>query len=190
MPIHTIALIGAGIPGRAIAQISLRAGYRTVLEDFSNSTLEAAMDHVRDSFGQSLDQAVFDQLRNLSICTGVENAIRDAHLIIETAADEMETKLELFTIFDKFARPNAIFATTSAAHPIAEIADMTSCPDRCVTLRFSPAEDPRRLAIIPGPQTSSETIQACIEFAQQLKIQLDPPPSGSDTQQGTNNREA
>jgi 3-hydroxybutyryl-CoA dehydrogenase len=160
MPILTIAVIGAGIQGRVIAQNALRAGYRVVLEDFSIRTLEQAEASIRGTPSK------------LSTCIGVEEAIREADLIIETAADEMETKVELFTLFDRFARPNAIFATTSAIHPIADVAEVTSCPGRCVTLRFTPAENPSAVTVVAGPQTSPQTIGSCVEFAVRLGIEV------------------
>jgi 3-hydroxybutyryl-CoA dehydrogenase len=199
MSIETVAIIGAGAQGRAIAQITLQAGYRVVLEDFSIRTLEEAKasiskvlakqegftvqpsPHTSDATKQtSTETLTYDVLSSLSTCVGVGDAIRDAHLIIETAADELETKLELFTIFDKFARPDAIFATTSEAHAIAEIADITACPERCVMLRFTPADNPTRVALISGRQTSPNTLARCSEFAQRLKLQVTlAPPSCS-----------
>ena len=120
----------------------------------------------------------------------MEDAIRDAHLIIETAADELETKLELFTIFDKFAKPNAIFRHDQCGAPNRRDCRRDFVHRSLHDLAIRAAENPRHLTIIPGPQTSRETIRACTEFAQQLKIQLDPPPSNSDAPQGTNNRKA
>src|SRR5438477_3402032 len=208
MAIRTIAMIGTGTQGRAIALLVLRVGYRVILEDFSISTLKEGEASIRDALSKQFANVAIsneqsdhtldwtnadssrDAISNLSIRTGVQDAIRDAHLIIETAADELETKLELFTIFDKFARPNAIFATTSVAHPVAEFADVTSCPERCITLQFLPAENPRHLAIIPGPQTSPETIRACTEFAKQLKIEANLSRSTADAPLGTNKRKA
>jgi len=176
MPIQTIAIIGAGVPGRAIAQIALCVGCRVVLEDFSIRTLEEAEAAIRETLGENSDKSAQpDQPQNLTVCVGIEDAIRDANLIIETATDELETKLELFTIFDKFARPDAIFATTSTAHSIAEIADVTACTDRCVTLRFTPADNPNRLTAIPGPQTSPDTLTRCSEFAQRLRMEVTQP---------------
>ena len=58
----------------------------------------------------------------LSLAHTVEDAIRDADLIIETLPDEMEMQIELFTILDKFAKPNAIFASTGLLS-IAELAE-------------------------------------------------------------------
>jgi 3-hydroxybutyryl-CoA dehydrogenase len=200
MSIETIAIIGAGAQGRAIAQITLQAGYRVVLEDFSIRTLEEAEASISivlakqeglsvqlrpqtsDATKQTSTEALADDmLSSLSTCVGIEDAIRNAHLIIETAADELETKLELFTIFDKFARPDAIFVTTSDAHAIAEIADITVCPERCVTLRFTPSDNPTRVALIPGRQTSAHALARCSEFAQRLKLEATlAPPSCSE----------
>ena len=175
MEIKTIAVIGAGTAGRAIAHRALRAGYRTVLEDFSAGTLEQAVDSIRQTFdqlpGESPDRhtsSAGSPLANLTTCTNVEDAIRDADLIIETAADEMETKLELFTIFDKFAKPNAIFATTSRVHSIDEIAEITSCPERCVSLRFDPPGAPTHLSVTAGKDTLMSTIDICVAVGERV----------------------
>ena len=163
MTLQTIAVIGAGAQGRAIVALALRAGLRVVLEDFSVRTLEEAADEI----GRIVS-------RGPTLCTTVEDAIRDADLIIETAADELETKLELFTIFDKFAKPGAIFATTSAQHAVADLAEITACPERCVGLVFKPREKPAGVKVIAGPQTSPTTIDFCLGFARRLALQIEP----------------
>jgi 3-hydroxybutyryl-CoA dehydrogenase len=162
MSIHTIAIIGAGPHGRAIALSALRAGYRIVLEDFSVPTLEQA----EVSIGKVLDTR---QRANLSLESDIEVAIRDADMIIETAADEMETKIELFTIFDKFAKPNAIFATTTSLHSLAEIAEVTSCPGHCVALRLGLPDQPGSLTVVAGRQTDQQTIAICGELVKRLR---------------------
>ena len=176
-------MIGAGTQGRAIALFVLRAGYQVVLEDFSISTLEEAEASIRDALSKQAAVAAIshrqqnhtpartnadssrDTISNLSVCIGVEDAIRSADLIIETAADEMETKIELFTIFDKFAKPNAIFATTSRIHPIAEMAAVTSCPERCIAFRFDTTNPSYRLIVAAGPNSCPGTIRQCLDFA-------------------------
>ena len=105
---------------------------------------------------------------NLSTSLQIEDAIREADLIIETAADEMETKLELFTIFDKFAKPNAIFATTSRIHSVTEIAEITSCPGRCITIWPDPPSAPTTLTVAPGKRTSQETVSICVQVCARL----------------------
>ena len=183
MAIRTVAMIGAGRQGRAIALLALRAGYRVVLEDFSISTLEEAEAFIRDLISRQSaiaassrmrpDQAAIrtnadsseEAISNLSVCIGAEHATRDADLIVETAADEMETKLELFTLFDKFAKPNAIFATTSRIHSIVELAAITSCPERCIAFRFDTINSSNRLTVAAGANSSLDTIRQCLDFA-------------------------
>src|SRR3981081_4026611 len=99
--IQTVAVIGAGEQGREIACAALRAGYQTILEDVSASRLQKAVDWIAGVSG--------DAPSNLVLARTVEEAVRNADLIIEAVAEELEMKIEMFTIFDKFAKPNAIF---------------------------------------------------------------------------------
>src|SRR5204863_7189169 len=108
MAIRTIAMIGTGTQGRAIALLVLRVGYRVILEDFSISTLKEGEASIRDALSKQFANVAIsneqsdhtldwtnadssrDAISNLSIRTSVQDAIRDAHLIIETAAAELE----------------------------------------------------------------------------------------------------
>ncbi len=161
--------------------MALRAGYKVVLEDFSVATVQNAATSIQqrlvaDSPGDHEGKASRrDVPSNLSTSNRVEDAIRDADLIIETSTDEMETKLELFTVFDKFAKPNAILATTSKLHPISEIAEITACPDRCVALHFDRTSAPLRTDVIPGATTSLETMATCRAVLQALAQAQSPP---------------
>ncbi|MGB2638046.1 MAG: 3-hydroxyacyl-CoA dehydrogenase NAD-binding domain-containing protein, partial [Candidatus Acidiferrum sp.] len=78
-------------------------------------------------------------------------------------------KIELFTIIDKFAKPAAIFASTTKTFSITDIAAVTFCPERCIGMRFF-AEEPstKRLELVRGRETSEETIKACEEVGVRL----------------------
>ncbi len=103
-------------------------------------------------------------LANLVTANSAEDASRDADLIIETVSDEMEMKIELFTIFDKFAKPGAIFASTTTSLSITDLAAVTFCPERCIGMRFfTQAHAAARLELVKGRETSKETIAACRE---------------------------
>jgi 3-hydroxybutyryl-CoA dehydrogenase len=159
--IHTIAVIGAGQDGREIACAALRAGYRTILEDVSDLRLEQAVEWIA-SVGA-------DASSRLVLSRTVEGAIREADLIIEAVAEEMEIKIEMFTIFDKFAKPNAIFASTSRLVSIADLAAMTFCPERCIGMRFvSFAGHVDALELVRIPQTSEDTVATCREVFRRM----------------------
>ena len=155
--IKTIAVIGAGDHGRGIAQAALRGGYRTILEDVSDMRLHRAATWIAN--GSSAEAA-----GRLVLAQTVEAAVRDADLIIETVADEVELKIEMFTIFDKFAKPGAIFASNSRLVPIAELAAVTFCPERCVGVRFiSGAREIDTLELVRTAQSSDATMVICRE---------------------------
>jgi 3-hydroxyacyl-CoA dehydrogenase len=155
--IQTIAVIGAGDDGREFARAALRAGYRTILEDVSDSRLEQATAWIANADGGASSRLVVSRT--------LEAVVREADLIIEAVADDMEMKIEMFTIFDKFAKPDAIFASSSRSVPIAELAAVTFCPERCIGIRFvSVTGHADELELVRTPQTSDETIARCREI--------------------------
>ena len=160
--IKTIAIIGAGEIGREIALAALLAGYRTILEDVSESRLRRAAVWIAER--AALDA---DALSRLILATEVERAVREADLLIEAVAEEVEMKIEMFTIFDKFAKPSAIFASTSLSISIAELAEITFCPERCIGLRFA-AANARDFELVLAPATSETTVAACREVGQRM----------------------
>ena len=175
METKTIAIVGAADLGRRIAHAAVLAGYHTILEDISLSALEQGIAWI----AQSLDDEVScgkigarvrdAALANLSAANSAEDASREADLIIEAVSDEMEMKIELFTIFDKFAKPGAIFATTTASLSVTEMADVTFCPERCIGMRFvTDARKREHLELVKGRETSEETIAACREVGRRM----------------------
>ena len=159
--IETIAVIGAGEQGREIACGAVLAGYRTLLEDVSEHRLQQAADWIANVSGEARSRLV--------LASKIEEAVREADLLVEAVADEMEMKIEMFTIFDKFAKPNAILASTSRSVSIAELAEVTFCRERCIGLRFvSTPEKGNALELICTADTSDATIAACREFGRRL----------------------
>jgi 3-hydroxybutyryl-CoA dehydrogenase len=179
MEIKTIAIVGASSLGRRVAYAAMLAGYRTVLEDVSLSALEQGIASIVQSLGDNCARGKIPAavakaaFANLSAAISAEGASREADLIIEAVADEMEMKIELFTIFDKFAKPGAIFASTTTSFSITEMAAVTFSPDRCVGMRFfADHRAANRLELVKGRETSEETIAACREIGRRMGIDV------------------
>ena len=175
MEVKTIAVIGAGAAGRGIAYAAALGGYRTILEDVSRSTLDQGVAWIQQTLesgvsrGQLEAEARDVALKNLTTASTVEDALREADLIIETLHEEMEMKIELFTIFDKFAKPNAIFASNTASLSITEIASVTFCAERCIGMRFGdPGAKNGALELVKGLKTSEQTIAICSEIGRRM----------------------
>jgi len=194
MLIESTAIIGATELGCKFAALSLRAGCRTILEDISISALERAavvleglcnaksggagpVGLTRSAIVPLMPEVTTTQegaVKRLTLTHSIEGAIRDADLIIEAVADELEMKLELFTIFDKFAKPGSTFATTTTSLSIADLADMTFRPELCIGLRISPGRgDSGGLQVVRTTVTSDETVAACRELAQRMHLSFE-----------------
>jgi 3-hydroxybutyryl-CoA dehydrogenase len=175
MEVKTIVVVGAGDPGRRIAYASSLAGFWTILEDISPSALEQGIAWIRRALGEEISRGKISAsdrdtaLANLNTANSAEDASREADLIIETVSDEMEMKIELFTIFDKFAKPGAIFASTTTSLLITDLAAVTFCPERCIGMRFfADAPTAGRLELIKGRETSEVTVAACREVGRRM----------------------
>jgi 3-hydroxybutyryl-CoA dehydrogenase len=164
---------------KTIANASSLDGFRTILEDISPSALEQGIARIAqtlsdDVAGGKITSAVRDAaLANLNTLNSAEDVSREADLIIETVSDEMEMKIELFTIFDKFAKPGAILASTTASLSITDLAAVTFCPERCIGMRFfEDAQRVTRLELVKGRETSEETVTACREAGRRMGLDV------------------
>jgi 3-hydroxybutyryl-CoA dehydrogenase len=158
--------------GRGIAYAAAFGGYNTILEDISRPVLEQAVHWIRQSFDEGVargkvEPSVRDKALSLiTTASNVEEAIREADLIIEAVPEELEMKLELFTIFDKFAKTGAIFASNTSSHSITDFTDVTVSRDRCVGMHFfNPVPKMKLIELVRTPHTSDETVAACREVA-------------------------
>ena len=168
--INTITVIGAGTMGRGIAYAAAFAGYTTVLEDISSQMLEESMRWITKSFDEGVARGKVDaKIRDralplITTANSVQGAIRDADLIIEAVPEEMEMKMELFTIFDKFAKPGAIFASNTSSMSISDMSDLTVSRERCIGMHFfNPVPKMKLIELVKTPLTSQDTVDICTE---------------------------
>ena len=173
--VRTIAVIGAGPVGRRIAQLAARGGYRTILEDLlpnalrrAESEIRSQLDRAAESGGVSADaaKAAFSRLE---FAGSVEDAARQADLVIEAVPEELESKIEIFTLLDKICRPGTILASHLSSLSITEISRVTYRARNCVGLRFAePVEREKRLEIIRGLETDEATLATAAEVGRRM----------------------
>ncbi len=170
MDVKTIAVIGAGTMGRGIAYAAAFGGYRTILEDVMPEGLEKGVAWIRQAFDEGVSRGKVDAkvrdtaLAKLETVRSVEDACREADFLIEAVPEEMELKLEIFTLFDKFAKPRAILASNTSSLSITEMAAVTFRPELCVGMHFfNPVPKMKLLEVVRALETSDETIAVCRE---------------------------
>ena len=175
MEVKTIGVIGAGAMGRGIAYAAAYGGYRTILEDVSPEMLEQGIAYIRQNLAEGLARGkVTEEQRNIALANlttsrSVEDLCREADLLIEAVPEEMEVKLEIFTIFDKFALPAAILASNTSSLSITELAAITFRAENCIGMHFfNPVPKMKLLEIVRALETSEATVQACAEVGRRM----------------------
>ncbi len=173
--VHSVAVIGAGVMGRGIAYAAALGGYRTILEDLFPKSLRQAETELRAHLDQAVRLGKVDAaaaeaaFSRLEYAGSVDEAARQADLVIEAVPDEMESKLEIFIMLDKFCRPATILASNTSSLSVSEIASATYRASKCVGMRFSnPVHQMKRLEIVRALETDDDTLAAVIEVGKRM----------------------
>ncbi len=173
--VRTVAVIGAGIMGRGIAHAAALGGYRTILEDLLPNALRKAETEIRAHLDQAVElgkvksadaDAAFSRLEYAG---SVDEAARQADLVIEAVPQEMESKMEIFIMLDKFCRPGTILASNASSLSITEIASVTYRAQKCVGMRFfNPVYEMKLVEIVRALETDDDTLAAVVEVAKRM----------------------
>lgn len=173
--IRTIAVIGAGAIGRGIAFAAALGGYRTILEDILPSSLRTAAAELREHLARAADLGTVSKpealaaFKRLEYASTVEHAAREADLVIEAVPDELESKIEIFTLLDKICRPQTMLVSNTTALSVSEIASVTYRASKIAGMRFAnPVFSSRNLEIVRARLTDDETIASCIEVGRRM----------------------
>ncbi len=173
--IHTVAVIGAGPVGRGIARAAALGGYRTILEDILPASLRKAETEIRGTLDEAaragkLSAAEAEAaFRRLEYASGVEEAAREADLVIEAVPDEWESKSEIFILLDKISKPETILASNTTSLSVTEVASVTYRAGKILGMRFSrPIDQMKQLEIVRAQETDDETVVACSEVARRM----------------------
>ncbi|MET9482071.1 3-hydroxyacyl-CoA dehydrogenase family protein [Streptomyces sp. NPDC006638] len=169
-----LAVIGAGLMGSGIAQVSAQAGWDVVLRDVTDAALARGIDGIRASYGKfvakgKLEEADADAALGRITTTTDLDAVADADLVVEAVFERLDVKHEIFRALDKLVRDDAVLASNTSAIPITKIAAVTDRPERVVgTHFFSPVPMMRLCELVRGYKTSDEALATAREFAESV----------------------
>jgi 3-hydroxybutyryl-CoA dehydrogenase len=173
--VETIAVIGAGTMGRGIAHVAALGGYRTVLEDLLPNALRKAESEIRANLDKAVElkkvtaadaDAAFSRLEYAG---GVEEAAREADLVIEAVPEEMESKIEIFTLLDKICRPGTILASNTSSLSVTEIASVTYRARKCIGMHFfNPVHKMKLLEVVRALETDDDTLATVAEVGKRM----------------------
>lgn len=173
MKIERVAIIGAGLMGSGIAQVSALAGKQVRI--FDNADLVRGQSLLDESLARFVKKGTLTQDAVEEITTRIEftsdfaHAVTDCDIAIEAVFEHLEVKQDIFQKLDQFAPAHAILASNTSALPISQIASVVKDPSRVVgTHFFSPVPMMKLCELVRGQATSDLTLQRAREFAESI----------------------
>jgi 3-hydroxybutyryl-CoA dehydrogenase len=177
--VRAVAVIGAGIMGRGIAHAAALGGYRTILEDLLPNALRKAETEIRANLDRAVELGKVDAadadaaFSRIEYAGSVDEAAREADLVIEAVPEEMESKIEIFTMLDKICRPTTILASNTSSLSVTEIASVTYRARKCVGMHFfNPVHKMKLLEIVRALETDADTLAAVVEVGKRMRKEV------------------
>ena len=167
-----VAVVGAGLMGSGIAQVSAAAGYEVILRDVSSDALDRGVGAIRTSYeklaskGRMSEQEVAAALARITTTTDL-GAVSTADIVVEAVFERLDVKAEVFRELDRLCKQDAVLASNTSAIPITSIASVTSRPESVVgTHFFSPVPLMRLCELVRGFKTSDSALEQARAFAE------------------------
>lgn len=173
--INRIAVLGSGIMGHGIAQVSAMSGYSVVLRDIEQSFLDKAMEKIKWSLNklvekEKLTQADADRIfARITPVIDLKQALSGADLLIEAVPEDMNVKKKVYAEVDSVADSKMLYASNTSTLPITEMAALTNRPDRFIGLHFfNPPQLMPLVEVIPGGRTNDSMVAMAMEFVKKV----------------------
>jgi len=178
MLVKNITVLGSGVMGHGIAQVSATAGYNVVLRDIKQEFLDKAMEKIKWSLDKLVSKekiskedgdAIFSRITPI---VDLSDAVKNAEMIIEVVPEIMDLKKKVYAELDKVAAPEVIFASNTSTLPITEIANTTSRPDKFIGIHFfNPPQLMKLVEVIPGEKTSQQVTDLTLDYVKSVNKQ-------------------
>ena len=173
--INKITVLGSGIMGHGIAQVSAMNGYNVVLRDIEERFLESAMNKIRWSLDKLVEKNKINKQESDKIhgrikpIVELKEALDDTDLLIEAVPEDLKLKKKVYSEVDQFAQEKTIYSSNTSTLPISEISQLTSRPDRFIGLHFfNPPQLMKLVEVIPGASTAQSIVELGINFVKSL----------------------
>lgn len=185
MQISSIGVVGAGTMGASIALALVSNGYSVLIKETSEDLLRVGLDNIEKMQNKLIEKGAkpeeIEMQAKLLDATTDWSGFADVDLVIEAVPEKIEIKKSVFEDLDEYCNVNAILATNTSSLSITQIAAFTRRPDKVVGLHFfNPAHLMKLVEVIPGLDTSADTVETALQFGRslgKLAVRVDECPS-------------
>ena len=173
--IKRVGVVGGGLMGHGIAQVSAQAGYDVVLREVDQATLDKALGRIQKQLSRAVEkgrstQEDADALLGRINATTDYGELADCDLVVEAITESLALKLEMWREVDGIVKPEGIFATNTSSLSVIDQAAVTSRAQQFLGLHFfNPAQVMKLVEVVRGVTTTDETFRAGLDWATSLK---------------------
>lgn len=174
MAIQRVGVVGCGLMGAGIAQVSAQSGFATVVREVSTELLERGIKSIEKNLVRLVEKGVTTEAAKSEIrgrlkgTTSLED-LKDCDVVIEAIIEQLPAKRELFTALDAICPASTIFASNTSSLTITEIAAATKRPQRFVGLHFfNPVPVMKLVEVVKTIATDSAVYEEMVAFGAKL----------------------
>ncbi|SHI01694.1 3-hydroxyacyl-CoA dehydrogenase family protein [Desulfosporosinus lacus] len=173
--IKNIAVVGSGIMGTGIVYAGLVGGYNVTLYGRRQEALEQGKAYVQKNLqtgvkiGKVTQETMDSCLARMKVSNDLETAVKDADLVIETIAENIDMKGEILKQLNIMCPEGTIIATNTSSLSVTAIGSFAKNAELVIGMHFfNPVPKMKLVEIVKGLKTSDETVQAIITVAEQM----------------------
>jgi 3-hydroxybutyryl-CoA dehydrogenase len=174
MDVNKVGVLGAGLMGHGIAQVSAQAGYDVVLREVDQERLDKGIGKIEKQLGRAvekgkMEQSAADEVRGRIQGTLDYSDFADCDLVIEAITEDLGKKLEMWRELDGIVKDGAVLATNTSSLAVIDQAASTKRPDRFIGLHFfNPAQVMPLLEVIQTVTTDEESLATGFAYGEKL----------------------
>jgi 3-hydroxybutyryl-CoA dehydrogenase len=175
MEIKKICVLGAGLMGSGIAQVSAEAGYEVSMRDIEDRFVQGGLNIIKKNYERAISKGKMNKEQADALLSKVKGtldmaeAVKGAAVVIEAVIENMDLKKQVYKELDQLCAKDTILATNTSGLSITEIASMTKRPEKVIGMHFfNPVPVMKLIEIIKGQSTSEETFQIIKALSEKL----------------------
>ena len=174
MAIEKVGVLGCGLMGSGIAQVSAQSGYDVVIREVNQELLDKGLGNIEKFLQKGVDRgktSESDMKETLSKISGTVDIgdLADCDIVIEAIIENMELKGAVYEELSEACKPETIFASNTSSLSITEMASYTNRPDKMVGIHFfNPVPLMKLVEVARCVTTSDESFDSALDFAASL----------------------
>ncbi|MFX1450529.1 MAG: 3-hydroxyacyl-CoA dehydrogenase family protein [Promethearchaeota archaeon] len=174
--IRNICVVGAGIMGHGIAQVSLMAGFNVILIDLKKEFVDNGFKKIEEGFEKIKAKGMLgenisteDFLRKCTKSTNLASSVKDADFVFEAVVEKIEIKKKVCNTVMENSPSHCIFASNTSTFRITEIAEESKRPEQVIGMHFfPPVANQCCVEVMKGEKTSNEVLDMCVVLGEKL----------------------